>query len=144
MTQDCFITALMQKLLLNLIFLQKKIDSIILEVPQNNVLHFYEPEIFHNRISSFFFFFTHTFRDYNCQKEGFWIKKKYNQRVPGSPPNKPSNYTENFWNSRSPVSQQFVLRWPDCMRQSWNSDPDCIFCRIASWKFSALGFRNNI
>lgn len=54
MIQGCFITALMQKLLFNLIFLEKN-DSFLLEVSQNNIVHFYEPEIFSNRI---FFFLT--------------------------------------------------------------------------------------
>lgn len=49
-----------------------KNGSFLLEVFQNNIVHFYEPEIFSNRISFFFFFFfTQKFRDYNCQKKSF-------------------------------------------------------------------------
>lgn len=49
-----------------------KNGSFLLEVFQNNIVHFCEPEIFSNRISSFFFFFSlHT------NLETITVKKKF-------------------------------------------------------------------
>lgn len=76
MIQDCFITALMQESSFKFDTPLKN-DSFLLNVSQTNIVHFYEPEVLSNMISSstttlcVCVVFTCKFTEHNSQNQSF-------------------------------------------------------------------------